>query len=235
MSNADNETKKINHEFPYRQAIGSLMYFMIGTRPDLAYIVGMLSRFMERPQIEHWNAVKRIFRYLKGTTNYGISFGLNTNDANVIGYSDADFAGDIDTRLSTTGWVCFVNSGPVAWSSRKQTITATSTTEAEFIALCAVTKEIIWLRKLLDDLNCKKVKATEIFCDYQRAITITKTPESIKSTKHIEVKYYFTCEKERNKEINVKYVSTDDQLADILTKPLTGCKFKRFNVCYGLC
>lgn len=141
LSSIGQDTKE-NVIFPYRQAIGSLMYLMVGTRPDIAHIVGVLSKFLEK-RIEHWNAVKRVLKYLWGTTDYGINFSYDSRDTTLIAYSDADFAGDIDKRLSTTGWVCFMNSGPIAWSSKRQTVTATSTTEAEFIALCSTTKEVI--------------------------------------------------------------------------------------------
>lgn len=129
------------------------MYLMVGTRSDIACIVGILSRFMEKPRIEHWNAVKRVLKYLRGTTNYGITFSCNSRNTMLVVYSDADFAGDIDRRLSTTGWVCFVNSEPIAWNLKRQTVTATSTTEAEFIALCSITKGVFWLRRLLKNLN----------------------------------------------------------------------------------
>lgn len=122
--------------FPYREAVGSLMYLMIRTRPGLAYIVGILSRYMGNPTDIHWNGIERVFKYLRGTMSEGITFYLNSNDTRLISYSDADWARDVDTRRSTTGWICFLNSGPISWSSRKQTVTATSTTEAEFVALC---------------------------------------------------------------------------------------------------
>lgn len=234
LSSISQNTKE-NSNFPYRQAIGSLMYLMVGSRPDIAYIVGVLSRFMENPQNEHWNAVKRVLKYLRGTTDYGITFNYDSRDTTLIAYSDADFAGDIDKRISTTGWICFVNSGPVTWSSKRQTVTATSTTEAEFIALCSVTKEVVWLRRLLKDLDSIQKEPTVVDCDNQRAITIVKTPESIRSTIHIEIQFFFTCEKQKNKEINVQYISTNDQLADTLTKPLSREKFQGFRLCYGIC
>lgn len=229
------ESSKDKNVFPYRQAIGSLMYLMITTRPDICYIVGVLSRFLENPKVEHWHGVQRVFKYLKGTVNYGITFDLGSETVLLSAYSDADFAEDLDSRRSTTGWVCFLNSGPISWSSKKQSVTATSTTEAEFIALCSVTKEVIWLRRLLDDLSCKQKDPTTLYCDNQRAITIVNTPESIKSTKHIEVQFFFTCEKQKDGEINVEYISTNNQLADTLTKALANRKFQGFRICYGIC
>lgn len=106
--------------------------------------------------------------------------------------------------------------------------------KAEFIALCTTTKAVVWLRRLLKDLNCSKIGPTTIFSDNQRAITVMNTPESVKRSKHIEVQYFYTCEKQRDKEIKVKYINTQNQLADTLTKPLTGVKFKNFRVQYGM-
>ena len=226
--------EKEKKNFPYREAIGSLMYLIIGTRPDIAYIVGVLSRCMENHEIEHWHGVQRILKSLKGTIDHGITFDIGTNKINLIAYCDADFAEDVNDRKSTTVMVCFLNSGPISWNSRKQTVTATSTTEAEFVALCSATKEVVWLRRLLGDLSHTQTTPTTIFCDNQRAITIIQTPESIKSTKHIEVQFFFTCEKQAKNEINIKYVSTEKQLADTLTKPLAREKFEGFKASYGM-
>lgn len=136
--------------------------------------------------------------------------------------------------MSTTGWICFVNNGPVSWCSKRQSITATFTTEAEFIALCSVCKEVVWLRRFLADLNCEQTTATDLFFDNQRAITLVKTPELMKATKHIEVQFYYTCEKQEQGEINVSYANTKEQSADTLTKPLPKEKFQSFGLCYGM-
>ncbi|XP_071580046.1 uncharacterized protein [Temnothorax nylanderi] len=139
-----------------REAIGSLMFLMVATRPDLAYIVSVLSQFSEMPDESHWNGIKRIFRYLKGTIDHGIVFG-QFKDNNLVAYSDSDWAGDVNTRKSTTGWLCLLNGGPVAWLSRKQSSIALSATEAEFIALCSVTKEVTWSRRLLNELGYQQL------------------------------------------------------------------------------
>lgn len=214
--------------FPYREAIGSLMYLMVCTRPDLAYIVGVLSRYVENPSDQHWKGVKRVFKYLKGTDNLGITFNIGSGSKKVTMYCDSDFAGDLDTRRSTTGWIAFINDGPVAWSSKKQTVTATSTTEAEFIALCAAAKEVKWLRKLTADINASQTGPTPIQCDNQRAITLVHSPQSMKRTRHIDVRYFYTCDLQRNGDIDVQYVESGKQLADVLTKPLCKYKFNYF-------
>jgi len=157
--------------YPYRKAIGSLMYLMIATSPDLAFAVSVLSRYMERPQRQRWNGVKRVLKYIKGTISYGISFIIGSNNTEMEAYCDADWAGDMDSRRSTSGWLCLLNGGPISWCSKKQGITAISTTE--FVAMCGAAKQIVWLRRLLSDLKCKQYHPTRLKCDNQRAITIT--------------------------------------------------------------
>lgn len=225
-SSAFDSNKKV--EFPYREAIGSLMYLMVCTRPDIAYIVGVLSRYVEKPTTVHWQAVKRIFKYLKGSTNHGLSFPLNSFSTQLTMYCDSDWAGDIDTRRSTTGWVGILNGSAVCWSSRKQSVTATSTTEAEFIALCSATKTVKWLRKLSLDMGVHQVGPTPLWCDNQQAISLVKKPEASKRTKHIDMQYFYTCDMLNQGVIDVKFVESKNQTADVLTKALTKDKFFRF-------
>ncbi|XP_071653360.1 uncharacterized protein [Temnothorax longispinosus] len=132
---------------------------------------------MEKPTNMHWQGVKRVFRFKKKTANRGIAFDPNSNCTELNVYCDADWAVDIDTRRSTTGWIALLNGGPVAWSSRKQTVTATSTTEAEFVALCATTKAVIWLKRLMSNLDQQQTQPKPIRCDNQRAITLMRKRE----------------------------------------------------------
>ena len=124
--------------FAYREAIGSLMYLAVSTRPHLAYIVGVLSRYMENPDTTHWQGIKRVFKYLKRSIDRGITYKINSQDATFSMYCDSDWGGDNDTRKSTSGWIGFINGGPVSWTSRKQTVTATSTTLKQSLWRCAV-------------------------------------------------------------------------------------------------
>lgn len=222
LKNDANDNVECN--FPYREAIGSLMFLMVATRPDLAYVVSVLSQFAENPDESHWNGVKRVFRYLSGTIECGITYGKVKNN-NLAAYSDSDWAGDANTRKSTTGWMCVLNGGPVAWLSRKQSSIALSATEAEFVALCSVTKEVVWLRKLLSELRYTQKLPTTVHCDNQAAIKLVKNPNVSKRTKHIETQYYYTCEKEKSEEIHVVYTPTNEQLADPFTKALSKPKF----------
>lgn len=179
--------------YQYREAIGSLMYLALVTRPDIAYAVGVLSRFMEEPKIIHVNAVKRIMRYVKSTVNFGIYYeGAQTS--NLVGFSDADYAGDCKTRRSTSGNVFVYNGGVVSWSSERQKSVALSTTESEFIAACNAVKELIWLKRLRNALVGRD-DVVELNIDNQSAIRLIKNPEFHKRTKHIDVCYHFIREK----------------------------------------
>ena len=142
---------KINTEVPHKEAVGSLMYLSAATRPDIAFAVSKAARAMENPTQADWNAVKRIFRYLRGTSDFGIMYKRNGNQLEV--YSDADFAGDVSTRRSTTGVISMYADGPISWSSHLQRTVALSTTEAEIIAASEGAKELVWLKRLLKDLS----------------------------------------------------------------------------------
>jgi len=138
----------------YRQIVGSLMYLAVGIRPNLSYVVSVLSQFLERPSNAHWLAAKRVLKCLKGTLNIGITFDGKCNQRNkLIAFSDSDFASCPNTRKSTSGVVLMLNNGSIIWLSRKQNIIATSTTEAEYVALCEAAKEVVWTRRLLNDLD----------------------------------------------------------------------------------
>lgn len=137
--------------FPYREAIGSLMYAATSTRPDIAFYVCKLARFMEKPTAVHVTAVKTIFRYLKGTISRGIIY--KRDDDKKLNYTDADYAGDLDERYSTSGHVCLIAGDAVIWASRLQKIQAQSTCEAEYVAAAELVKNVLWMRQLLKDLN----------------------------------------------------------------------------------
>ena len=161
-------------DVPYRELIGGLMYLAVCTRPDIAYAVGVLSRFMMNPGMGHWKVAKGVLRYLKGTVSKGILYG-ESKDIEV--YCDSDFAGDIDTRRSTTGWLVKISGGCVSWASRIQPTVALSTTEAEYMAAAEAAKEAIWFKKLLEDVGIDMKKdAINICCDNQSCIKLIKNP-----------------------------------------------------------
>uniref|UniRef100_A0A2N9HLU0 Uncharacterized protein n=1 Tax=Fagus sylvatica TaxID=28930 RepID=A0A2N9HLU0_FAGSY len=177
---------------PYASAVGSLMFAMVCTRPDIAQAVGVVSRYMANPGKEHWNAVKRILRYVKGTSNVALCYG--GSDFTVRGYVDSDYAGDLDKSKSTSGYVFTLAGGAVSWVSKLQSIVATSTTEAEYVAATQASKEAIWLQMLLEELGHKQEKIA-LFCDSQSALHLAKNPAFHSKTKHIRVQYHFVREK----------------------------------------
>ena len=167
----DHEGKKVDSTL-YTQIVGSLMY-LTATRPDIMYSVSLISRYMENPTKMHLLAAKRIFRYLKGTMEFGLFFKKGEK-SDLIGFTDSDYAGDQDDRRSTSGFVFMLDSGAVSWSSKKQPIVTLSTTEAEFVAATSCACQAIWLKKILEELHFKKQGPTAIFCDNISAIKLSK-------------------------------------------------------------
>ena len=203
------------------------MYLMVGTRPDLAYSVGYLSRSLENPTAEDVLRVKRVFRYLSGTINYGITYQANAFKG-LECYSDSDFSGCKATGKSTSGYVMIYAGGAVSWRSQRQAIVATSTTEAEVVAASEAAKEVIWLRRLFSEIvNLESVPVLQV--DNRAAVKLAHNPENHRRTKHIAVKHFFVREKVLDGEIKVEQVSTENQVADIMTKPMT--KFRLLTLC----
>jgi len=219
---SDNEL----HDIPYREAVGSLLFVSLVSRPDITYAVGLVSRYLEKHNNTHWQAVKRIFRYLKGTKNLGIMYTNSEGKFNLVGFSDSDYAGDKDTRRSTTGYLFELANGPVTWCSKRQNTVSLSTTEAEFIAASEAAREAIWLRKLLSDVGHPCAMPSPLYVDNQSAIRLTKNPEFHRRTKHIDVRHHFIREKYESEEISVDYICSKDQKADLLTKPIAHDHFQ---------
>lgn len=218
----------------YQSAVGSLMYAMLGTRPDIAYAVSLVSRYSANPTPAHWNAVVRIFRYLRGTVHYELVYKGSLED--LTGYTDSDWAGD-STRRSTSGYLFNMGSGAISWSSKRQATVALSTCEAEYIGQTQATKEAIWLKKLLNQLlrpNDSDPKATVIFGDNQGAIALAKNAQFHARTKHIDIAHHFVREKVNDGTVDIRYVPTDKQLADGLTKALCLDKFVAFRDALGV-
>jgi hypothetical protein len=177
----------------YRSIIGSLRY-IINTRPDLAYAVGVVSRYMEAPGKEHWAAVKHILRYLKGTIRYGCKYDKGAELKPIlVGYSDSDFAGDVEDRKSTTGIGYFLGSSLVTWASQKQRIVALSSCEAEYVAAAAAACQGIWLNRLIADMLGTKEMTVKLFMDNQSAIALSKNPVHHDCSKHIDTRYHFSA------------------------------------------
>ena len=204
----------------YQSAVGSLMYLSVSTRPDITYAVSNLARFSVKPTTDHWNAVKRVMRYLRGTTSLGIIFSNRSSELELVGYSDADWGGDISDRKSTSGYLFKVSNGAISWRSKKQTCVALSTAEAEYIALSAAAQESLWLRQLLSELTTTPEISTTIFEDNQSTIAMTRNPQFHGRSKHIEIKYHFIREHVDLGNIKLSYCPSGDMTADMLTKGL---------------
>ena len=181
--------------FPYREAIGSIMYLMVCTRPDIAFAVGQLSKYNANPSKEHVAALKHLFRYLKGTPNLGITFGGPGAILQPIGFSDASYATDVDTRRSVTGYLFYYGGGPVVWKSKTQTSVALSSFESEYMALGSASPEAIHLQNFCADLDSTYIRQPVIiFEDNTACIAMTKNPVLHEKQKHIDVRFHFIRE-----------------------------------------
>jgi Reverse transcriptase (RNA-dependent DNA polymerase) len=205
----------------YRSVVGKLNYAMVATRPDLAFSVSLLGKFMAHPTQASWELAKRVLRYVKHTADYGLFIGGKDEfPSKSHGFSDADHAGDRDDRKSITGFMFYIFGSPVSWNSRKQQTVALSTTEAEYMAQTESTKEAVWIRRFLEGMGYVLDEPTVIYGDNQGAMALAKNPIDHQRTKHIDVKYHFTRDKVEEKVVDLRYVSSAEQTADIFTKPL---------------
>jgi hypothetical protein len=233
MSPSTEKAKLEMAEVPYRSAVGSLIYLVTGTRPDIAVAVGEVSKFLDNPGREHWMAVKRILRYLKQTEKIGI--WCNPKSTELEGYSDADWAGDLDNRRSTTGYLFKIGGVPICWKSKRQPTVALSTAEAEYMALSLAVQTVIWIRKLLKNFGVSIEKPTTLYEDNQGCIAMAKNPVNHERTKHIDIRYHFVREKVEEGIVQVEYLETEEMLADILTKGLARDRHQKLCKKIGLC
>ena len=215
----------------YQSMIGSLLYLAVGTRPDIAFAVGAVSKFNSCPTESHLTAVKRIFRYLKGSSQMGIKYsGSNV----LVGYADASWGSDHDDRHSTSGVVFFSANGPISWLSKRQSTVALSTAESEYVALFSSVKEAVWLKQLFEDLGESQSNPIYINCDNMSALAIANNSKSNKNVKHMEIKYHYVRETIESKVVATKYCPTEVMVADILTKPLARARFEALCAMLGL-
>jgi hypothetical protein len=203
----DSYSKRVDSS-RYQSMVGSLLHLARATRPDIAHAVGSVSKFNSEPTEAHLTAVKRIFRYLKGTIS--LSLHYKTTEEMMFGYSDADWANDLDDRRSTSGNVFIMSGGAVSWLSQKQTTVALSTAEAEYMALGLAVQEAIWLRRLLRDLNVATTEPTRIHEDNQGAIAMTKNPVGHKRNKHIDIKHHVVQEAVQANTVALTYYPTSE-------------------------
>ncbi|KAD4889451.1 hypothetical protein E3N88_21524 [Mikania micrantha] len=208
---------------PYASAVGSLMYAMVCTRPDIAHAVGLVSRYMSNSGKEHWEAVKWLLRYLKGTSKMGLCF--KGKDTVLRGYTDADLGGCKELYKSTTGYVFSMGGTAVSWMSRLQRSVALSTTEAEYMAAVEASKELIWLKNFLEELG-KKQPDSPLYCDNQSEIHLGKNPVFHGKTKHIQLRYHFIRGLISDGTLMLEKIRGSENPVDMLTKVVTLEKLK---------
>ena len=207
---------------PYRSFVGALQY-AIFTRPDITYAVNQVCQYMHKPTATHLAAAKRILRYLQGTLHLGIRF--QSGSPTLTAFTDSDWAGDPYDRRSTTGITVFLGNNPITWVSKKQHTVSRSSTEAEYRALATGVAELAWLRQVLCDLGIFLPSAPAIWCDNTSAIALASNLVFHSRTKHIEVDYHFVRERVVRGDLHLHFISTEDQLADLFTKPLSTPRF----------
>ena len=219
----------------YRAAIGSLMYAAIGTRPDLAFAVQKLAQFSHMPSNEHWKAVKRVLRYVKGTLDLGITYsGAEDAPITAKGYSDADWASDRIDRKSISGYVFILGGGAIAWSSKKQQTVALSSTEAEYMALTRASQHAVWLRKFFSAAGFPQNGPSQILLDNRSALDLAYNPEFHDRSKHIDMRHHWIRDILAADLVTLEWIPTSEMVADTLTKSLPRPLFQKFAESMGM-
>ena len=228
QSPATDEERRDMLTVPYRELVGALLWISVTTRPDIAFAVGALCKFMSNPGRPHWTAATHLLRYLLSTAGTPLIVG---GKAELRAYSDADFAGDRDDRKSTGAYVFCIGVGAVSWASKKQDVTALSTLEAEYMAMTQAAKEAIWITRLMEQLGAE-LGSILIFGDNQGAMALARTTAFHNRSKHIDVQHHFIREKVLSGDIDIQYIPTTEMVADALTKSLSRDAFQR--LCAGM-
>ncbi|XP_031248099.1 secreted RxLR effector protein 161-like [Pistacia vera] len=210
---------------PYANVVGYLMYAMISTRPDLAFAISMLSRYMSNPGMKHWTALKWMLTYINSSVCVGLEYCKRNAAFDLVGFVDANFARDKDTRKSTTAYFFTLGGNCISWKSQLQPIVALSSIESEYIAVTDAFKEALWLKGIPTEANLISGKVT-VYFDSQSAIHLSKNPVYHEKTKHVDVRYHFVRDQITNRIIELKKVTTEENPADMGTKIVTTAKFK---------
>jgi hypothetical protein len=216
----------------YRQIIGSPMY-LTNTKLDICFSVNTMSQFLVEPRRVHQVVAKNVMRYLKGTIDYGLNYD-GDHDFTLRKYIVADWAGSVSDRKSTSGCCFSLGSDMISWQSRKKSSISLRTTKEEYIVACSTSCEAIWLRKLLTSLFDLEMRATLILCDKQSCIKMTENLVFHDRSKHIEIRYHYIHDMVQIGALNIQYISMDQQVADVLTKPLSRVKFEYFQYKLGI-
>ena len=217
----------------FRSLIGSLRY-LLNTQPDLTYSVNYLSKYMSNPSSEHMNAAKRVLRYIKGTSSFGLRYERGMKKHSIHGFSDSDFAGDSYDWKSTSGQVFFIGNSDITWNTVKQSVVALSSCEAEYIAASAASCQGIWIIRFIEELVNMKVRPFKLFVDNVSAISLSKNLSQHGRSKHIDTKFHFIRDCVEKGYVEVDYMKTELQLADSFTKPLGRIKFEEIQEKLGV-
>ena len=235
LSPCTDEEREYMAHIPYASLVGSLMYAMVCTRPNISQAVSMVSRYMHDPAKSHWQATKWILRYILGTVDLGLKFEKDDSvERHLVGYVDSDYASDLDKHRSTTSHVFTFAKAPVSWRLTLQTTIALSTTEAEYMAMTEAIKEAIWLHGLIEDLGILQ-EHISVFCDSQSAIHLAKNQVHHSRTKHIDVRFHFICDIVDEGDILLQKIGTANNPIDMMTKPVPLHKFKHCLDLLGVC
>lgn len=210
----------------FRSIIGALQYVTL-TRPDVSFAINKLSQFMHKPTQTHMQQLKRVLRYLKGTINLGLQLNKPPN-LSLIAFSDSDWAGNVDDRTSTSSYIIFLGGNPISWSSKRQRSVARSSTEAEYKSVAHTAAELTWLTHLLSEIGIPSTSPPSIYCHNIRTTYLCANPLFHSRMKHLALDYHFVQELVQQGRLVVSHISTRDQVADILTKPLSSAKFQNF-------
>jgi hypothetical protein len=223
----------------YREVVGSLQYLSL-TRPDVSFAVNKLSQFMHCPTDDHWILVKRILRYLVGTLNKGLllhrdlSYNLHAFVDQLHAFSNSDWVGNKYDYSSTSAYLVYLGSNLISWSSKKQKTIARSSTEAEYRSVATTVAELCWVQSLLHELGVALSSSPVIYCDNIGATQLSSNPLFHSRMKHVAVDYHFIRDQVQSGQLRVIHVSSADQLADLLTKPLSTSTFQLFRDKIGL-
>ena len=216
----------------YRQGLGGLVHLANWTHPEIAFAVSTLSQFMANPGKAHMDALIALYKYVAGAAETEIEFRVrrhNERDPVIVTLlADSDYAADLDTRRSRTGVAMYIDLCLVHWRSRLQSSVSLSTAESEFMALGDAVQSGIWLQNLLQELGVEYVLKSTIFCDNQAAVAIGHNPSHAKYAKHIDIRWFFVRDMVKAGRFNIVYINTDENIADIFTKPLAKPKLLKF-------
>lgn len=219
----------------YQSVIGSLMYAANGTRPDITFAVNRLSKYSSNPDSTHTSALKHLLRYVRGTLSHSLTYtGTADQQPPLIAYCDADYANDKDDRLSVSGYAIMLCGGAISWAARRQTVIADSTVNAEYIAIAEATKDIMWWKPLLKQLGYDTSAPTDLLNDNQGSIYLAWNGDNGTRSKAIDVKYHLIRQELRNKTIDLSYVATQHNIADVLTKGLARDRHRILTAALGV-